>query len=158
MMECYDKVKELHVLELAAIGHLVLLYMESTKIADIIEIQIDFPSSITDKEKLRDDISRKIVDKIYCNPNTKEVLNVPVDYTADTSQYCICKLNVGEIMVYCNNRNCEKGIWFHLERIRMKEDIVMVMFRIVSTKRVVKENSTVKFRDFSRGFEQYGQA
>lgn len=49
MMECYDKVKELHVLELAAIGHLVLLYMELTKIADIIEIQKDFPSSITDK-------------------------------------------------------------------------------------------------------------
>lgn len=78
-MECFDKAEELHVLDLAAIGHLVLLYMESTKIADINEIQKDFPSSITDKEKFRDDISRKIVDKIYCNPNTKEVLNVSID-------------------------------------------------------------------------------
>lgn len=38
-MECFDKAEELHVLELAAIGHLVLLYIESTKIADINEIQ-----------------------------------------------------------------------------------------------------------------------
>lgn len=53
MMECFDKSKELHVLELAAIGHLDLLYMESAKIADIIEIQKDFPSSMTDKEKFR---------------------------------------------------------------------------------------------------------
>lgn len=53
MMECFDKAKALYVLELAAIGHLVLLYMESTKIADIIELQKDFPSSITDKEKFR---------------------------------------------------------------------------------------------------------
>lgn len=47
-----------------------------------------------------------------------------VDHTADSSHYCICKLGVGKIMVYCNNRNCEKDIWFHLERIRMKEDDV----------------------------------
>lgn len=47
-----------------------------------------------------------------------------VDHIAESSQYCICKLDVGEIMVYCNNRNCEKGTWFHHERIRMKEDDV----------------------------------
>lgn len=98
--------------------------MELTKIAEINEIQKDFPSSIADKEKFRDYISRKIVDKIYCSPNTKEVLNVSVDHTADSSQYCICKLDVGKIMVYCDNRNCEKGTWLHLERIRMKEDNV----------------------------------
>lgn len=117
MMECFDKAEELHVLDLAAIGHLVLLYMESTKIADINEIQKDFPSSITDKEKFRDDISRKIVDKIYCNPNTKEVLNVSIDHTANSSQYCVCKLDVGEIIVYCNNRNWEKGTWFRQKRV-----------------------------------------
>lgn len=54
-----------------------------------------------------------------------------VDHTADSSQYCICKLDIGEIMVYCNNRNCEKDTWFHIERIRMKENDVMMMFRIV---------------------------
>lgn len=27
-------------------------------------------------------------------------------------------------MVYCNNRNCEKDTWFHLERIRMKQNDV----------------------------------
>lgn len=47
-----------------------------------------------------------------------------VDHTGDSSQYCICKLDVGEIMIYCINRNCEKDTWFHLERIRMKEDDV----------------------------------
>lgn len=52
-MECFDKAKALYVLELEAIGHLVLLYMESTKIADIIKLQKDFLSSITDKEKFR---------------------------------------------------------------------------------------------------------
>lgn len=71
-----------------------------------------------------------------------------VDHTADSSQYCICKLDVGEIMVYCNNRNCEKDTWFHIERIRMKEDDVMIMFRIVSTKRVVKENYSRQVQGF----------
>lgn len=50
MTDCFDKAEELHALELTAIGHLDLLYMESTQIADIYEIQKDFPSSITDKE------------------------------------------------------------------------------------------------------------
>lgn len=71
-----------------------------------------------------------------------------VDHTADSSQYCICKLDVGEIMVYCNNRNCEKDTWFHIERIRLKEDDVMMMFRIVSTKRVVKENYSRQVQGF----------
>lgn len=97
MMECFDKAEEL--LEFATIGYTVLLYMELTQIADIDEIPKDFPSSIIDKEKFRDNISRKIVDKIYCSPNTKEVLNVSVDHTADSSQYCICKLDVGGTMV-----------------------------------------------------------
>lgn len=122
MMECFDKAEEL--LEFATIGYTVLLYMELTQIADIDEIPKDFPSSIIDKEKFRDNISRKIVDKIYCSPNTKEVLNVSVDHTADSSQYCICKLDVGGTMVYCNNRNCENGTWFHLECIGLEEDDV----------------------------------
>lgn len=46
-----------------------------------------------------------------------------VDHTADSSQSVTVSLMV-EIMVYCNNRNCEKGTLFHLERIRMKEDDV----------------------------------
>lgn len=71
-----------------------------------------------------------------------------VDHTADSSQYCICKLDIGEIMVYCNNRNCEKDTWFHIERIRMKENDVMMMFRIVSTKRVVKENYSRQVKGF----------
>lgn len=75
-------------------------------------------------------------------------------------------------MIYCNNRNCEKGTLFHLERIRMKEDDVTddddwfcsEKFR---QKRVVKENYRFQlqgflkmsiWRDFLRGFEQYGQA
>lgn len=97
MMECFDKAAEL--LELATIGYTVLLYMELTQIAEINEIPKNFPSSIIDKEKLRDDISCKIVDKIYCSPNTIEVLNMSVDHTADSSQYCICKLDVGKIIV-----------------------------------------------------------
>lgn len=122
MMECFDKAEEL--LEFATIGYTVLLYMKLTQIAEINEIPKNFPSSIIDKEKFKDDISCKIVDKIYCSPNTKEVLNVSVDHTADRSQHCICKLNVGGSMFYCNNPNCEKGTWFHLECIGMEEDDV----------------------------------
>lgn len=40
---------------------------------------------IIDKEKFRDDISCKIVDKIYCSFNIKEVLNVFVDYIVYSS-------------------------------------------------------------------------
>lgn len=106
MMECFHKAEEL--LELATIGHTVLLYVELTQIAVINDIPKNFSSSIIDKEKFKDDFSCKIVDKTYCSPNTKEVLNVSVDHTADSSQYCICKLDVGGTMVHCNNPNCEK--------------------------------------------------
>lgn len=122
MMECFHKAEDL--LEFATIGYTVLLYVELTQIAVIIDIPKNISSSIIDKEKFKDDISCKIVDKIYCSPNIKEVLNVSVDHTADSSQYCICKLDVGGTMVYCNNPNCEKGTWFHLECIGMEEDDV----------------------------------
>lgn len=121
-MDCFDKAEEL--LDFATIGYTVLLYMELTNIAETNEIPKDFPSFMIEKEKFRDDISRRIIDKIFCSPNTKQVLNVSVDHTADSSQYCICKLDVGGTMVYCNNRNCEKGTWFHLECLGMEEDDV----------------------------------
>lgn len=88
--------------------------------------------------------------------------------TADSSQYCTCKLDVGKIMIYCDNRNCEKCTWDHLERIRMKELLMMTGFVSNSFAKngSWKKTTAIKFRDFfirsiwrdfSRGFEQYGQ-
>lgn len=95
-----------------------------TNTSDINDIPENFPSLTSVIVKFRNDISAKIVRKIYCHPNTKEVINVSLDETADTIPYCICKLDVGGTMVFCNNAGCEKGLWFHLECLGLEEDEV----------------------------------
>lgn len=113
VMECFDKTEEL--LDFPTIGYTVLSYMELAGISDVDETPHNFPSLKKNKETFRDEKSSKIVDGIFCTPNTKELLNVSIDDTVESSHYCICKLDVDETMVYCNNAACEKGSWFHLE-------------------------------------------
>lgn len=66
-----------------------------------------------------------IVDEIFCTQNSKEVLNVFIDNTVESSQYCICKLDVGGAMLDCNNAAYEKRAWFHLECLGLEEDEVV---------------------------------
>lgn len=46
-------------------------------------------------------------------------------HTVESSQYCICKLDVGGAMLDCNNAAYEKGAWFHLECLGLEEDEVV---------------------------------
>lgn len=123
VMECFDKAEEL--LDFPTIGYTVLSYMELAGISDVDETPHNFPSLKKNKETFRDEKSSKIVDGIFCTPNTKELLNVSIDETVESSHYCICKLDVDGTMVYCNNAACEKGSWFHLECLGLEEDEVV---------------------------------
>jgi hypothetical protein len=51
-----------------------------------------------------------------------EIINVAVDKSVSTSLHCVCKLEAGGDMIYCFNKNCQFGQWFHLECIGLSED------------------------------------
>lgn len=48
-----------------------------------------------------------------------QILNVMIDKTDKIkSQYCLCKLDIpDQLMVFCENPECKRGIWFHTECI-----------------------------------------
>ena len=37
-------------------------------------------------------------------------------------QHCTCKLDIGGGMVYCDNKKCPRGAWFHYECVDVQED------------------------------------
>ena len=39
-------------------------------------------------------------------------------------QYCLCRTDIGGPMIFCENRNCGQGTWFHLDCLEMNEDDV----------------------------------
>ena len=80
--------------------------MELAGISDVDETPQNFPSLKKIKETFRDEISSKNVDVIFWTPNIKEVLNVTIDDTVESSHYCICKLDVNGTMAY---RVCSKN-------------------------------------------------
>ncbi|KAL3854926.1 hypothetical protein ACJMK2_014161 [Sinanodonta woodiana] len=98
VMDCFDKAEAL--LEFVTEGYIILYAMEL--------------SGMT--------LSKRIVDKLYEKVNTKEVINVAIEPVIDGGEYCICQLDAGGPMVYCNNQYCQRGSWFHLECLGMEED------------------------------------
>lgn len=122
IMECFDKAEEL--LEFSTEGYVVLAAMSALGIVDITDVPEDFPSTIQDKTKLRDEIAKAVVNDVMELPNTKEVLNVSLDKIHDVSLHCICQRDIGGTMIYCCNSHCEKGSWFHLECLGITEDEV----------------------------------
>ena len=122
IMECFNKAEEL--LDFATDGYIILYAMELLQMKDINDSPKNYPQSTEEKKQLLDDIASRIVEGIYQAPNTKEVINVAIDRKIDKVLHCICKLDIGGTMIYCNNQDCDKGTWFHLECLGMEEDEV----------------------------------
>ena len=117
IMECFSKAEEL--LEFATKGYLILAAMEILNLKSVDDVIDDSKEQL---DTILSDVSKAIVDHIYQKSNTNEIINVAVDKFVATSLHCVCKLEVGGDMIYCFNKNCQFGQWFHLECIGLSED------------------------------------
>ena len=107
-------------------SYIVLAGMHCMDIAEINETPDDFP--LTKDEKLRylHHISALIVDMLYISsqPMVQTILQTK-EPSNETYPICICKEDIaGADMIFCNNRNCLNGVWFHLECFDMTPDDV----------------------------------
>ncbi|XP_062611695.1 uncharacterized protein LOC134273511 isoform X2 [Saccostrea cucullata] len=71
------------------------------------------------------DTSSKIIDMVFQSamPTVQNILKTSDEMLDDSYPYCVCKKEQhGAIMVFCENRNCPRGVWFHIDCIDMEED------------------------------------
>ncbi|CAC5412942.1 unnamed protein product [Mytilus coruscus] len=115
IMSCFNKADEL--LEFTTKVYVILAMMNILGFKTI-----DDELDEEDHSLILSKVSNEIVNQIYPTTNTKEILNVISDKSLDQSLYCICKLESGGEMVYCGNKKCKFGQWFHLDCIGLSED------------------------------------
>ncbi|KAK6178242.1 hypothetical protein SNE40_013050 [Patella caerulea] len=94
-----------------------------------LEVPDNFPTSKDEQLQYLYDIVNKIIDMVYVSsqPIVKQIIeNKDAESaTIDVYYYCICKLDIpGSKMIYCENRNCKRGIWFHYECVDLEEENV----------------------------------
>ncbi|XP_041364463.1 uncharacterized protein LOC121379870 [Gigantopelta aegis] len=118
-MECFNKAEEL--LVFSTEGLTLLNFMSLTEMDNISSVPLCLPNSKYERELYMDDVADRIIDSVFYSSNTKNVLHVASDKNSETGMYCICKLDIGGTMVYCNNTACTFGSWFHLECLEMDE-------------------------------------
>ena len=69
----------------------------------------------------------EMVGLIICQSNTIlvwTISRVDASDVQDTNYpYCVCRTEQsGAIMVFCDNKNCLKGVWFHVDCLNMEEE------------------------------------
>ena len=68
-------------------------------------------------------MTQEIVTFFYTKPNVSEICNVRVNEPdVEVFPDCICKLDIGGGMIYCENKACRRGNWFHYECVGIVEE------------------------------------
>ena len=115
-MECFHGASEL--LEFSTEAYICAAAIEFLNLSSIDEELKD-----QDAMETLNSVALQIVEYVYMSPNIKDICNVQVSLGRIRNfQYCICNLNIGGEMVYCFNKKCEKGSWFHLECLGVTSD------------------------------------
>lgn len=106
--------------------YVVLAAMHVMKVTTVDDTPEDFPENDNDKLEFLQKVAEEIVSMIFISsqPVVKQILEIK-ETVKDTYPFCICKEDVeGADMVYCENKNCPNGVWFHLECMDMTPDDV----------------------------------
>ena len=112
-------------LEFCTEGYLILAAMHMMDIKALGEIPKQYPENSQERLDYMHKITTQIVDMIYISsqPIVENILNSEQSPTEDSYQFCVCKTEIpGANMVYCDNKNCPRGVWFHLDCVDMEED------------------------------------
>ncbi|KAK3108774.1 hypothetical protein FSP39_015314 [Pinctada imbricata] len=108
-------------LDFCAQGYILLAAVHIMNIRDLDEKPMDMPSDENERQLYLDRVAYEIADS--CFLSVVHVSNKAADVsneTEDTYDYCICKQEKpGQTMIYCDNKHCKKGTWFHLECLCM---------------------------------------
>lgn len=114
-------------LEFCTDGFIILLALHLLKLNNVNDIPEDFPDNKNDKILYLERTSTNIMDMIFVSSRetVNKILNIQEEVPNDEYDECICKREIpGANMIFCDNRKCPRGVWFHLECLDMEEDDV----------------------------------
>lgn len=70
---------------------------------------------------LQHQVTMQVVDMIFESTNRDDILRAPDDI--NEFPWCICKENTGGTMIFCDNKKCPRGEWFHLDCLDLAEEV-----------------------------------
>jgi hypothetical protein len=111
-------------LEFCTEGYIILLALNILEMGSLTETP-----DVEDKVTCLHSVASKVIDKVFqsalpvVQSITKTGERTPLDDEPPVYPFCICNIErPGAVMIFCNNRNCPRGIWFHIECIDMEEE------------------------------------
>jgi hypothetical protein len=121
VMSCFNHASELMLFTTEA--YVVAAACKHLGLGDPHETPQDMPEmSDYQKCKLFVDTVVHVVEMAFHPPDPSNIISATPN--GDNYPFCICNVDTLEPMVYCNNRHCPRGRWFHWECIDLaKEDI-----------------------------------
>ncbi|XP_061193690.1 uncharacterized protein LOC133201917 [Saccostrea echinata] len=120
IMECFNKATEL--LHFATKGFTVVAAMDVLGVHSVDATPEALPCTASERRNFLLSLSADIVNMFYEKPNTKEILDS--EPAQEDFQYCSCKMDIGEMMLFCSYTKCRKGQWFHIDCIGMSSEDV----------------------------------
>ena len=114
------------ILEFVTVGYVILAAMFTMGTTDMASLPTDYPEELCGregKELYMLQLSKHSAQLAMQKPNIDEILGtVPPDN--DDYDLCVCKMDIGGPMIYCENRQCPRGEWFHYECVGLAEETV----------------------------------
>lgn len=115
-------------IEFCTEGYILLMALHMLKISSLNELPSGFPSAKEEQVLFMERLATEILDEVYSSSQeiVNKILGVQVELDAVAEYpFCICKTEVpGSDLVFCDNRNCPRGVWFHLDCMNMESDDV----------------------------------
>lgn len=114
-------------LEFATNGYVVLAAMHVLNMQSLNDIPNSFPNTEDKQMHFLHDVSGKIVDMVFLStqPYVKHILQDQSNDPEAENEICVCRSTHQDPgMVYCANKDCMFGGWFHLDCLGLEEDDV----------------------------------
>lgn len=112
-------------LEFTTNGYVVLAAMHVMNLQDLDEIPKSFPNTEDKQMHFLHNVSGKIVDMMFLStqPYVKHILQDRGHDLEPDSEFCVCRTEHQDLeMIYCANKDCMFGGWFHLDCLGLKEE------------------------------------
>ncbi|CAC5401407.1 unnamed protein product [Mytilus coruscus] len=107
---CFNEATEL--LRFSTTAYIVASALTFMNCASIDDIPTDLQTQQDDLLLYMSEVAEKIVEMCFQPPNTVSILNANTSQK-DIYKYCVCKNDIEEDMIRCNNKKCNRGKWFH---------------------------------------------
>lgn len=123
--ESFSYVQDL--IDFSTKGYVVLAALHFMNLNQLEEIPGTLQTTKAEKMELLIEVSKSILDLVYMSsqPIVRGIIRANIESTGDDYKFCSCKTErAGTQMIFCDNRKCSRGQWFHLECVNLTEDEV----------------------------------